>query len=277
MRRPSPARPRLLALVAATVLLARDGGLAGDRRRRRPPASSLTPVVGGLDSPVYRDQRRATAPAGCSSSSRPAGSRSSRTAACSRPRSSTCRARSRTGRSRACSAWPSTRSSRRTGCSSSTSPVPTATRSSTAIACRARTRTWRSARRAVPDHHDRPAVRQPQRRHAAVRAGRLPVHRDGRRRQRRRSGQPGAGRLSAPRQDAADRHQRIGRGTALPDPAEQPVRRPARAATRSGRAACATRGSSRSTGDRHAVDRRRRPGPLRGDRPVGWPRLPAVA
>ena len=99
------------------------------------------------------------------------------------------------------------------------------------------------------DHDHRPAVRQPQRRDDHLRPGRLPVHRDGRRRG------AAATRAIAPRTwtrllgkmlrinvngSAGTRQYRI--------PSSQPVRRQARPSTRSGRTACATRGGSRSTG-----------------------------
>ena len=92
----------------------------------------------------------------------------------------------------------------------------------------------------------RPAVLQPQWRHDRVRPRRLPLHRAGRRRQRRRSRQPGAGPGRAARQDPAHRRRR-------------PALRASRRTTRSPRAAggrrstrsgCATPGGSPSTAGR---------------------------
>ena len=92
-----------------------------------------------------------------------------------------------------------------------------------------------------------PGADQPQRRPAAVRARRLPLHRDRRRWRRRRSGRERAEPGRAARQAAPDRP--APREPRLPRARRQPVRRRRRrAAARSGATACATRSGSRSTG-----------------------------
>ena len=97
--------------------------------------------------------------------------------------------------------------------------------------------------------------------------GRLPVHRDGRRRRRRRSGNRAQNVNSLlGKMLRIDVNGTTG-GAAVPDPGRRTRTSAGPGATRSGRAACATRGAARSTGDRRPVDRRRRPGPVRGDRP----------
>ena len=97
---------------------------------------------------------------------------------------------------------------------------------------------------------------QPQRRHARVRARRLPVHRHGRRRQRRRPGQsraepaPLLGKML--RIDVDD-----GDGTLRGIPPSNPFVGGAAAAARSGRSACAIRGAGASiapTGDLYIGD-----------------------
>ena len=84
----------------------------------------------------------------------------------------------------------------------------------------------------------------------------------------RRPGQPRPERQLPARQDAADRHQRHDRFAPVPHPVEQPVRRPGRPrrdllARPAQSVALLVRPR-----DGRPVDRRRRPGPLRGDRPV---------
>ena len=110
-------------------------------------------------------------------------------------------------------------------------------------------------------------LRQPQRRDDRLRSRRLPVHRDGRRRRRGRPAPQRPDPALAARQDPADRRERQPVRSRLPDPVDEPVRpEHGRTAARSGRAACATRGGSPSTGHRRPVDRRCRPEPLRGGR-----------
>ena len=75
---------------------------------------------------------------------------------------------------------------------------------------------------------DQQAVLEPQRRHARVRARRLPVHGHRRRRIGRRPGQPRPEPEVAPREAAPDRHQRADRGSAVQDPELEPVRRQGR-------------------------------------------------
>ena len=76
----------------------------------------------------------------------------------------------------------------------------------------------------------RPALRQPQRRAAAVRAGRPPLRRHGRRRQRRRPAEPRPGPPQPAGQAAAHQRQRLAPSRSASTPE-----------------ACATRGASRST------------------------------
>ena len=139
---------------------------------------------------------------------------------------------------------PELQPNRRT--STSTSPTQRQHRRSAATASSARPERRRPRERGRI-LHDRPAVRQPQRRQPRVRARRLPVHRDGRRRQRRRPGQP----------RPEHRTRLLGKILRIDvdhRPATQHYRsRPTTrtsagpGSTRSGRAACATRGGSRST------------------------------
>ena len=114
---------------------------------------------------------------------------------------------------------------------------------------------------------DRPAVRQPQRRRRRVRARRAALHRHGRRRRGRR---PRAAGHRPRRRCSASSCASIRRRPAAEPytvPADNPfVGDAGRARRRSGRSGCATRGASRSTGDRRPVDRRRRPGRDRGGR-----------
>ena len=204
---------------------------------------------------------------------------SSRTASSCRPRSSTSRTWSRRAASRASWGSPSTRASRPTASSTSTSPSSSGNTVDPRVpdvAVEPRRRP-RARGREPPDR--RPAVRQPQRRHARLRARRLPLHRDGRRRRRRRPRQPGPEHEHAARQDAADRRQRPDRDRPT---RSRPTTRTSASpgATRSGRAACATRGASRSTAltgdlwigdvgqDRYEeIDRRR---PRRAGDNYGW-------
>ena len=121
------------------------------------------------------------------------------------------------------------------------------------------------------DHAPERGGRQPQRRAAPVRQGRLPLHlRRGRRHRRLDRPEPGA----PQRQDPADRPARRRPGRLL-DPAGQPLRRrPAPRATRSGPRGSATRGASPSTRHRRPDHRRRRRGRLGGGRPgAGLPAL----
>ena len=93
-------------------------------------------------------------------------------------------------------------------------------------------------------HPDHPALREPQRRHARVRAGPLPLRRDGRRRQLRRPRQPRPERELAARQDPPDQR----RHAEAPTRSRRRTRTSGRTATTSsGRSGCATRGASRST------------------------------
>ncbi len=89
-----------------------------------------------------------------------------------------------------------------------------------------------------------PVNTQPQRRPAAVRARRPPLHRHRRRRRRRRPESERAEPRRAARQAAADRAER---GRRLLVARVEPVRRPAPGSTRSSRSGCATRTASPST------------------------------
>ena len=72
---------------------------------------------------------------------------------------------------------------------------------------------------------DRPALPEPQRRPARLRAGRLPLHRHGRRRQPRRSERQRPEHQRAARQDPAHRPDHAQPGQGLRHPRRQPVRR----------------------------------------------------
>ena len=115
-------------------------------------------------------------------------------------------------------------------------------------------RTGAASRAAPAAPVRRPAVPEPQRRAARVRARREPVLGHGRRRLRRRPGEPRPEPRPAARQDAADR----------------PVASPARAGDRRA-TGCATRGGSRSTA-RPATC-----GSATSARALGGGRLPAAA
>ena len=91
---------------------------------------------------------------------------------------------------------------------------------------------------------------QPQRRHARLRPGQLPVHRYRRRRRQRRCTEQRAEHRPPARQDPADQHQRHRRIGASTRSRPRTPSSGGPAATRSGRTACATRGGSRSTATR---------------------------
>ena len=165
--------------------------------------------------------------------------------------------------SRACSGSPSTPTTSRTGASSSTTRTPTATRSSPSSRARAPTAVADPTRSAIL-LDDRPAVRQPQRRDDRVRPRRLPVHRHGRRRQRRRPAWATASgwtRCSA---------------RCCASTSTRAIRTPSRPTTRSPTATAAARdlvlGPAQPVAllvrprDRRHVRRRRRPEQPRGDR-----------
>ena len=138
-------------------------------------------------------------------------------------------------------------------------PAP-ASRSSASTASRRPTRTSSTSTSARASWQV-PAVRQPQRRDAGVREGRLPLHRARRRRQRRRSGQPGPELDHAARQDPADRHQRQRPRATSTASRIEPVRRqdrPRRDLAARAPQPVAVLVRSRN---RQPVDRRRRPGP----------------
>ena len=84
---------------------------------------------------------------------------------------------------------------------------------------------------------------------------------------RRRSRQPGPEPGLAARQDAPDRRQRHVRRHGLPDPGQQPVRRQAGPRRDLGARPAQPVALLVRPGDRRPLDRRRRPGPVRGDRP----------
>ena len=153
--------------------------------------------------------------------------------------------------SRACCRWRSRPTTPPAGASTSTSPTATATSASSSTGARAPTApTPARARLVLRDGRQRV---QPQRRAAAVRPRRPPLHRHGRRRRRRRPARVARQRAEprlAARQDPADR----------PAAGRRPRRTRCRARTRSSGAparaarstatACATRGASRSTAAR---------------------------
>ena len=179
--------------------------------------------------------------------------------------SSICAARSRPAASAGCSGWP-LRRTRRAAASTSTSPTaaghtvvarfrrsaePAGRRSSLAIRP--------ALGRAGGARVHRAAVLEPQRRPPGVRAGRLPLHRPGRRRLRQRPGSPRAEPVGAARQDAAHRRQRRRRAPdGLPDSAPTTRSSGGRAA-RAGdleRSGCAIRGGTPSTTRRAAAPAR---------------------
>ena len=112
-----------------------------------------------------------------------------------------------------------------------------------------------------PADHDRAQLAsEPQRRAAALRAGRLPVHLHRRRRRRRRPRRERAGHERDARQGPARRAEPE-RG--LHDPVRQPVRRiDARQRRRLGLRDAQSVASLLRSRERHALDRRRRPGQL---------------
>ena len=116
---------------------------------------------------------------------------------------------------------------------------------------------------------DRPAVREPQRRDARLRQGRLPLHRHGRRRLGRRPGQPGPEQEQPARQDPADRRQprHLGPASTANPPTNPFVGKAGSDRVWALRLPQPVAVQLRQR-DRRPVDRRRRPEPLRGDRPV---------
>ena len=226
------------------------------RHLARPPAAAPMSAISlsphrrrGSDAPVDGDATPATAPTACSSSSRRGMIRIVNRRG-HRPSSFLdIRSRVRTAASAACSAWPSTRASRRTGTffvyyTRSGGDIVVARYTANA----ARTAAAGVDRAVAPAHRAQP-VRQPQRRHARLRARRLPL--------RRRSATAAAAaiRRATPRTStrcsarscastSTDRRRAV---RPLRDPVDNPFVGERRRATRSGRTACATRGASRST------------------------------
>ena len=193
MRRIAPSRRSRLAALAAVV------ALSAPRRPGAEPAAHRPTSRAASRSPSTRDGADGTSRTTSTSSRRRAGCASSSADGCAPGRSSTSARSSSTTASRGCSGSRSARSTRRTGTSTSTTPTGTATRGSSSTSragCRA-------GRGAAPDLLPERSVRKPQRRAARVRAGRLPLHRDGRRRLGRRSREPRAEPAGRLRQAAA--------------------------------------------------------------------------
>ena len=131
--------------------------------------------------------------------------------------------------------------------------------------CRARRPCVPSAR-----HDHRPAVPQSQRRAPRLRAGWLPVHRLGRRRQRRRSPWQRAAPGHAPRQAPAHRppRPRWGWSASLPRAPLQPAGRSGRARRDLGLGPAQPVALLLRPSDRRPLDRRRRAGHHRRGRPL---------
>ena len=172
-RRSSPVRPpcsrrrvrRLAARRRRRPTPDRRGAATAACRPRGVDARvRLARVRGGLGDALYiTGARRAARPAVRRAAER-ADPRSSRTAGCCAGRSSTSRASSRRAASGACSAWPSTRTTRATGASTWTTPTGRATPASSSTGAPRAVRANPGSARVLL--RDRPALPEPQRRRA---------------------------------------------------------------------------------------------------------------